>query len=219
MLALFGKSKQYFNCIKKPCVKGGKVIDKIPPPPLHVCKLGPFNHVMKSLAKKCPKEVETFLNTVQVSKEKYHGGDFEGNEVDKCLKNMNILEELIDDEYFDFIAAFESIKELNEQVAGKTLKCDYDKAIDKFTVNFLNLNINHGVSKTPKIHIITDHVKKYCEENKVSLGHYTDQTIEAIHQVVNSRFTASKYYTKFAEHDKHGAKLYCGIIHVNTYNI
>ena len=34
---------------------------------LSMCKLGPFNHVMKSLAKKFPEEVETFLDTVQVS--------------------------------------------------------------------------------------------------------------------------------------------------------
>ena len=51
------------------------------------------------------------------------------------------------------------------------------------------------------------------------LGHCSDQTIEAVHQVVNQRFLNSKYYIKFTDSDKQGEKLFNGIMHVNSYNI
>ena len=187
------KLKHYFNCIHPPmkCFDNYlemKVIDKCPPPPLHVCKLGPFNHIIKNLAKLCPDEVKKFIKTVQVSPEKYHGGDYEGNEIDKCLRNIGELEKLLTDEYFEFIEAFKSIKELNDHVAGRKLKDGFEEVIDRFSINFLNLNANHNVSITPKIHIIINHVKEYCRRTKCSLGSCSDQTIEAVHQVVNNRF-------------------------------
>ena len=133
------------------------MIENCPPQPLHVCKLGPFNHIIKNPAKECPEEVSEFTKHVQVSQEKYHGGDYEGNEIDKMLNNIEKLEEIVDDDHKDFIDAFRSVQELNEHVAGKDLKEGYEEVIDRFTVNFLNLNSNHNVSITPKVHIIMAH--------------------------------------------------------------
>ena len=163
------KSKDFFNCINPPaeCFKDCgpmRIIDKCPPQPLHVCKLGPFNHLIKNLAKQCPDEVSEFTKKVQVSQEKYHGGDYEGNEINKMLENINDLEELLDENYIDYIEGFKSIKELNEHVSGKELKSDYSEVIDRFTLNFLALNTNHRVSVTPKVHIIMEHLKDYCQE-------------------------------------------------------
>ena len=86
------KSKKYYNCVKAPMIIGNKVIDKCPPAPLHVCKTGPFNHMIKNLAKLCPKVVLEFVSEINVSSEKYHGGDYEGNEVEKCFRNLDLLE-------------------------------------------------------------------------------------------------------------------------------
>ena len=64
-----------------------------------------------------------------------------------------------------------------------------------------------------------EHIADYCDEFGVSLGQCSDQTIEAVHQVVNQIFSSSKYYIKFTEHDKQGEKLINGIMHVNSYNV
>ena len=69
-------------CMQAPIITGNKVIDKCPPAPLCVCKTGPFNHIIKNLAKLSPKVVLDFVNKIYVSSEKYHGGDHEGNKVD-----------------------------------------------------------------------------------------------------------------------------------------
>ena len=47
----------------------------------------------------------------------------------------------------------------------------------------------------------------------------SDQTIEAVHQVVNQRFLNWKYYIKFTDSDKQEEKLFNGIMPVNSYNI
>ena len=64
-----------------------------------------------------------------------------------------------------------------------------------------------------------DHLEDYCDLTKKSLGAVSDQTIEALHQVVNRRFNNSKYYIKYLDSKKHSQKLLDGILHVNSYNI
>ena len=171
------------------------------------------------MQKKCREEVSEFTKHVQVSQEKYHGGDYEGNEIDKMLNNIEKLEEIVDDDHKDFIDAFRSVQELNEHVTGKDLKEGYEEVIDRFTVNFLYLNSNHNVSITPKVHIIMAHLKDYCNETGKSLGSCSDQTIEAVHQLVNNRFTRSNYYIKCEENEKHPSKMFDGVHHVNSYNV
>ena len=81
------------------------------------------------------------------------------------------------------------------------------------------LYVNHGLSLTPKIHIIMEHIADYCHEFGVSLGQFSDQTIEAVHQVVNQRFLNLKYYIKFTDSDKQGEKLFNCIMQINSFNI
>ena len=104
-------------------------------------------------------------------------------------------------------------------MAGKELKNGFAEVIDEFTLNYLSLNVNHNLSITPKVHIIINHLKEYCMNTGLSLGSCTDQTVESVHQVVNSRFTNSKYYVKCHKSDKHGKKFYEGMMHVNSYNL
>ena len=64
-----------------------------------------------------------------------------------------------------------------------------------------------------------NHLEEYLDATGKSLDTCTDQTIESVHHVVNHRFSNSKYYVKFTDSDKHGEKLFNGIMHVNSYNI
>ena len=104
-------------------------------------------------------------------------------------------------------------------MAAKELKECFAEVIDEFTLNYLSLNVNHNLSITPKVHIIINHLKEYCVSTGLSLGRCTDKIVESVHQVVNSRFTNSKYYVKYHKSDKHGKKFYEGMIHVNSYNL
>ena len=52
-----------------------------------------------------------------------------------------------------------------------------------------------------------------------SLGFYTDQLVDSMHQWVNKRFTNSNYYVKDITSDIHGDKLFKGVNHLNSYNL
>ena len=104
-------------------------------------------------------------------------------------------------------------------MAAKELKECFAEVIDEFTINYLDLNVNHNLSITPKVHIKINQLKEYCVSTGLSLGSCTDQTVESVHQVVNSRFTNLKYYVKYHKSDKHGKKFYEGMMHVNSYNL
>ena len=61
-------------------------------------------------------------------------------------------------------------------------------------------------------------MKFYFKETNKSLGFYTDQLIESMHQYqyVNKGFTNSNYYVKDIQSDIHGEHLLKGINHVNS---
>ena len=82
-----------------------------------------------------------------------------------------------------------------------------------------DLHKKWGLSYTPKFHIIEAHLKYYFKETGTSLGYYTDQLIEAMHQYVNKRFTNSNYYVKDITSDINGEKLFKGVNHINSYNL
>ena len=64
-----------------------------------------------------------------------------------------------------------------------------------------------------------EHVKFYFQQTGKSLGFYTDQVIEAMHQYVDKRLTRSNYIVKDITSDIHGEKLLKGIHHINSYNL
>ena len=70
--------------------------------------------------------MEKFVDEIKVSREKYHGGEYEGNKISKCLNNIHVLEHILDDELAqDFVPALQSLKKLNEYVASSKLKPDF----------------------------------------------------------------------------------------------
>ena len=65
----------------------------------------------------CPEEAKELLLTSYITKEGYHGGDLEGGQADKLLKNIDKLEEKIPDEHKSIIDGFKATKLLNLSVA------------------------------------------------------------------------------------------------------
>ena len=64
-----------------------KVLSLIPPPPLHLLRLGPVNKIMDSLTILAPEETKMIEKTLHVVRENYFSGNFEG----KLFKRMSFL--------------------------------------------------------------------------------------------------------------------------------
>ena len=81
------------------------------------------------------------------------------------------------------------------------------------------LNEKFNLTLTPKFHIIESHLKFYFQRTGKSLGFYTDQVVEAMHQFTDRRLTRSNYVVKDIQSDIHGEKLLNGIKHINSYKL
>ena len=62
-------------------------------------------------------------------------------------------------------------------------------------------------------------MEDYISKSGKGLGRITDQTVEALHSALNKRLTSSNYWIKDINSEKHGHKLYSGILHFNSYNV
>ena len=142
---------------------------------------------------------------------------FTGNEINKILKNLGKLDQILDVKYKPFVQTLQSLKELDEGVSSMKLDQNYEKLIESFKLNWLNLNCQFNVPVTNKCHIIMTHLKEYIELTGKSLGHTTDQTIEATHQLLHKRLSTSKYLRKDINNPKFADLFHRGICHFNSF--
>lgn len=66
--------KNYYNVEYPPIIAGpdeSKIIEIIPPPPLHLIRLGPVNKIMDHLLKICPLGVEEFQEKLHIHRSEY----------------------------------------------------------------------------------------------------------------------------------------------------
>ena len=161
------------------------------------------------------------MKKLNIAKEKYHSGNFEGNECSKILNNIHLMQTTVQqyDIVRDAIKALEAWKLFTTCCFGTTPKDGWLSAIKAVDISWTNLHTLHGVSVPNKIHIACDHVKDYILLTEKGLGHVNDQVVEASHSALNKRLMASRYWIKNFESDTHGKMLYRGIMHFNSYNI
>ena len=70
-----------------------RVLQVCPPPWLHI-RLGVVNHTFQKMKNVIP-EVQEWPRRLHLHEERYHGSGYEGNEVEKLLKNTDLLEEIL----------------------------------------------------------------------------------------------------------------------------
>ena len=95
------------------------------------------------------------------------------------------------------------LQEKDFTVSGRKLAPNYEALIDQYCSS---------------VHLLND-INNYFQQTGKSLGFYTDQLIEAMHQYVDKRLTRSNYVVKDITSDIHGENLLKGVNHINTYNL
>ncbi len=112
------KLKNFFNCEFEPLMVhlgDEPVLVHLPPPPLHLVDLGPVNNVLHSLEETCGDFTDAW-RTIGVKREVFHGRNFNGNEVNKILKKLDVLERFVPPQYRSFINCLEAVKKMKESV-------------------------------------------------------------------------------------------------------
>ena len=106
------------------------IIDYLALPSLHLT-LGPFNKLWDVLVEIAPEinEVAKVLGTVR---DDYFGGNFEGNETKKLLKNTDMIRKVLNENLHIFVDFMESLQAVRKPCFGFTLDQNYKECISFF---------------------------------------------------------------------------------------
>ena len=212
-----GDLKKYYSCEFKPLLDGTLLpINKptlllLPPPPLHL-KLGIFNKIYTTMENHC-EIVKEWSRSINCKKTEFHGGHFQGNEINKHLKNLNALENFLPQNMYLFHETLENFKDVIESCFGSDLDPYFEMVIDKFCINYRKLNI--GI--TPKFHIVEKHLKQYIKMTGNPLGIISDQVVEAMHAEFER--VLNKYRIKNIDHPIFHVKLLKIVNEMNSLHL
>ena len=175
-------TKDYFSCVRMPLIGGNdnrSIYDVCPLPELHILT-GVLNHIFVKLndawgGNKAFKWAEKHY----IASDAHHGLGFKGPNSRRVLHKAKDLAE--DRELPRELGIFaDALVKFDKVVAGsfgmvqsKTIQAD----IRAFEIAFMKL----GISVTPKVHAVIEHLPEFLALGYGPLGPYSEQTTEAAH--------------------------------------
>ena len=142
------------------------------------------------------KFMDDYLKKSEVAlvRKSYQGAhSLEGNQSRSFLKKIPILEDHLKTQStqvvkngLPYLAAFRAF----DKVVSGCFGLDLDPEYTNYITNFEEAYSALGISITPKVHIITQHIEEFLtkensnREKKVGLGHFSEQSFESGHHDV-----------------------------------
>ena len=190
------KAKKYQNVINPPLLTGDnntKTLDVLNISELH-CLTGSTGKIVSGLESAFKTKdlgerfINDFLKREDITKCVYQGSNsFEGNQARKLLKCVDKLERdvkiLLDFETaaktLPFVQALRLLDRVVTSCFGQDLACEYEDCIKAFSHQYRTL----GISVTPKIHIIEQHIVEFLKAKGevAGLGFWSEQAMESGH--------------------------------------
>ena len=170
---------KYYNCVNEPLIKGkdtDKMIDVLPPPPLHLM-LGVVNTVFDKLQDKWD-QAYTWAARHNIVKKNYHGGCMEGPACHALLKKVHVLELALPRRLTKFATTLSCFDKVVTACFKHELEPDYLVKIERFRTSYLKL----GINITPKVHAVFDHVGEFCKKKNMGLAKFAEQASESVHR-------------------------------------
>ena len=196
-----------------PSKSSQKIIDLYPPPSLHAVRLGGVSKIYGELSSRL--NLKDFEAEINIQKSEYRGGQCEGNELKKILKNITKLEDFVDKEdsnLLPFVASLWHLNVIDDIVNKDKIDEDFEEAIALFRDSYGDLKETFNISESNKIHVIVAHLSDFMKRNNTSLKKYTDQVIESTHSKLDKFFRKSYYVRKNNDDPSTGDVLCNGIL-------
>ena len=199
-------------------------LDIFPPMELHLL-LGVVNNIYDHLnealiAIKSPMKLIKWPEALHIQQPKYHDGDFEGNQCNKLLENLDQLQRMIENAGFQtaavalpFLKAFRDFKSVKDSCFGMKLDQNFKRTIHNFRRSILALD----TSVTLKMHIIFTHVAKFCVPRRKGLGAFSEQSTESCHSDFHSH--RENFKLPAMSHEQYSEKLLKCLIAYNSRHV
>ena len=159
------------------------IMDKIIPGPLHLylsanevinfCEGSDWKEIKAVLEEKCGVQVHEYMGKA---------GNYEGPELRKILRKLEILkDEMLNHPrnlYYDVLVAF---RQVSESVFSTQLDPRWRDHLHTLRAALHTLTISQGMPLTPKLHVLVHHVEQWIDRNGRSLGKEGEASGEALH--------------------------------------
>ena len=83
------------------------------------------------------------------------------------------------DDYLQKVDCLKSLAEVHNICRSPSLRIDYEEVIQEITITLEECRV--GISKTMKVHIISDHLPEYFKKTGKTLLKINDEVVEAVH--------------------------------------
>ena len=121
------------------------------------------------------KQIESSLH---ILKSHYQGKqNFEGNQLRRLLDNLMLVEEIVPQEFNDFVDIFKALREIKLSMIGNNLTyCSprpnpyFRNVVKNFENKWTHLQQKYGITSPSKVHIICEHIPEYIESKGMALG-------------------------------------------------
>ena len=136
------RQREFDNVVNWPLLHGPDtmlVLDRFPPPVLHL-KLRTVNHICDKLSeltkKKCDMDIVLeFTKENWIVRKNYHGGNYQGNQCNKILANVDLLEAKLPEDLRVFTRCLRAYGFVVEKCHGMVVEEGYQKYLEDFKVN------------------------------------------------------------------------------------
>ena len=180
-----------------------------------------FDHLQDQL-KKVGSDISAYdwAEKLGMTRQRLHGGQYNGPQCAKLLKNLDILREILGIEMNKdcikcIVLAFEAADEVKTACFGQVVMPNYQDKIKSFRIAYMKL----GITVTPKVHALLVHVHQFLESKKgQGLGVWSDQASESVHQNFSALWVNSCYKRDLV-HSKYASQLLNCVVTYNSRHI
>ena len=224
------RAKEFFNCVRPALLQGPpetRSLELLTIAELHIMT-GVVGKLVQELVKSFQQKedgdlfINTFMKKNNISWCSYQPGTFEGNQARKLLKlSSKLLSETegspsttIGEKTADVARTLANFNKVVEACFGQDLDPGFRSTIKEFEKSYRSL----GISVTPKVHIVFEHVVQFLEMKglKTGLGAWSEQAMETVHHDLKIEWGRSKVGPN---HPKYAELLFETIVRYNSKHI
>ena len=130
------------------------------------------------------------------------------------LNSVDKLEKIVpkeNNEVPQVVKVLKDFKTIKDMCFGKEVKSDYRVAIKEFEASYKLL----GISVTPKVHAVLDHIEDFFvrQNDGLGLGHHSEQASEAVHKDFTKLWTGAGYKREMINKEYSNNLLKCVVVY------